>query len=75
MCIHTAYTQYERRRYVKNPVVISGAGLSGLRGASLLIAQGIPCRVLEAGNRIGGRVLNTSDPNRLDPGRFDVGPT
>ncbi|MBM7652173.1 aldo/keto reductase [Neobacillus cucumis] len=43
---------------MKNPIVIVGAGLSGLRAASLLTAQGIKCRVLEARDRIGGILLN-----------------
>ncbi|MDP1419751.1 FAD-dependent oxidoreductase [Peribacillus simplex] len=60
---------------MNNPVVIVGAGLSGLRAASLLTAQGIECRVLEARDRIGGRVLSTADPNRPDLGKFDLGPT
>ncbi|MFP3126323.1 FAD-dependent oxidoreductase [Ectobacillus funiculus] len=60
---------------MNNPVVIVGAGLSGLRAASLLTAQGIKCRVLEARDRIGGRVLSTADPNKPDLGKFDLGPT
>ncbi|MCM3571189.1 FAD-dependent oxidoreductase [Neobacillus mesonae] len=60
---------------MNNSVIIVGAGLSGLRAASLLTGQGIKCRVLEARDRIGGRVLSTSDPNRPDLGRFDLGPT
>ncbi|MGG0856135.1 FAD-dependent oxidoreductase [Metabacillus fastidiosus] len=60
---------------MKNPVVIVGAGLSGLRAASLLTAHGIKCRILEARDRIGGRVLSTSAPNRPDLGKFDLGPT
>jgi monoamine oxidase len=60
---------------LENPVVIVGAGLSGLRAASLLTAQGIRCIVLEARDRIGGRVLSTSDSNRPDLGKFDLGPT
>lgn len=60
---------------MKNPVVIVGAGLSGLRAASLLIAKGINCMVLESRDRIGGRVLSTTDPNRPDRGKFDLGPT
>lgn len=60
---------------MKNPIIIVGAGLSGLRAAALLTAQGIKCMVLEARDRIGGRVLSTSDPNRPDLGKFDLGPT
>ena len=60
---------------MNNSVIIVGAGLSGLRAASLLTQQGIKCRVLEARDRIGGRVLSTSVPNRPDLGKFDLGPT
>lgn len=60
---------------MSNPVIIVGAGLSGLRAASLLTKQGIECRILEARDRIGGRVLSTTIPNRPDLGRFDLGPT
>ncbi|WP_342774009.1 FAD/NAD(P)-binding protein [Paenibacillus oralis] len=56
-------------------VVIIGAGLSGLRIASLLTAQGIPCSVLEARDRIGGRVLSIEVAERRELGRFDLGPT
>ncbi|SDJ53098.1 flavin monoamine oxidase family protein [Salimicrobium halophilum] len=58
-----------------NPVVIIGAGLSGLRAASLLAAEGIECRVLEARDRIGGRVMTERVENRPDLGKFDLGPT
>lgn len=60
---------------MSNPVIIVGAGLSGLRAASLLTEQGIKCRVLEARDRIGGRALSASVPGRPDLGRFDLGPT
>lgn len=60
---------------MNKPIVIVGAGLSGLRAASLLTAQGIECMVLEARDRIGGRVLSTSDASRPDLGEFDLGPT
>ncbi|TYP73067.1 monoamine oxidase [Paenibacillus methanolicus] len=53
---------------MNDPVVIVGAGLSGLRAASLLTSQGIPCRVLEARDRIGGRVLSASALGHLSAG-------
>jgi monoamine oxidase len=60
---------------MENPIVIVGAGLSGIRAASLLAAQDIECKVLEARDRIGGRVLSLSDENSPDLGKFDLGPT
>jgi monoamine oxidase len=60
---------------MNHPVIIVGAGLSGLRAATLLTEKGIKCRVLESRDRIGGRVLSTSVPDRPDLGRFDLGPT
>ena len=57
------------------PVIIVGAGLSGLRAAALLNSQGISCRVFEARERIGGRVLSQEVDGRPDLGKFDLGPT
>lgn len=57
------------------PVIIVGAGLSGLHTASLLQEQGINYRVLEARDRIGGRILSAAVPHKTDLGRFDLGPT
>lgn len=59
----------------EDPVIIVGAGLSGLRTASLLTAEGIDCTVLESRERIGGRVLSEKIAHRPDLGRFDLGPT
>lgn len=60
---------------MKHPIVIVGAGLSGLWAASILTAKGIKCKVLEARDRIGGRVLSAAAPNRPELGKFDLGPT
>lgn len=57
------------------PIVIVGAGLTGLHAASLLHAEGIECRVLEARGRIGGRVLSRPVIGRTEFGKFDLGPT
>lgn len=60
---------------MKNPIVIVGAGLSGLQAASLLHAQGFNCKVLEARNRVGGRSLSVSDADSPELGKFDLGST
>jgi monoamine oxidase len=60
---------------MKQPVVIVGAGLSGLHAAALLVSKGISCRVLEARSRIGGRVLSMESNDRPELGRYDLGST
>ncbi|AIY05655.1 amine oxidase [Planococcus sp. PAMC 21323] len=60
---------------MEKPIIIVGAGLSGLRAASLLEEQGISYKVVEARDRIGGRVLSESVPNQENLGRYDLGPT
>lgn len=54
---------------MSKPVVIVGAGLSGLTCARTLHAQGIPVRVLERDRVVGGRVQTDDvDGFRLDRG-------
>lgn len=60
---------------MNDPIIIVGAGVSGLRAASMLTSHGIPCRVLESRNRIGGRVLSQAVENKSNLGKFDLGPT
>jgi monoamine oxidase len=43
------------------PVIIIGAGIAGLAAAAKLGQSGIPVIVLEARNRIGGRILTERD--------------
>lgn len=49
------------------PVLVIGAGISGLSAAADLVRHGVPVRVLEARSRIGGRALSL-------PGGLDLGP-
>ena len=52
-----------------SPVVIVGAGLSGLACASRLQQKGVPCQILEASNCAGGRIrTNVVDGFHLDLG-------
>jgi len=44
----------------QRPVIIVGAGLSGLCAAHLLHTHNVPVRVLEAKDRVGGRTF--TDP-------------
>jgi monoamine oxidase len=46
-------------------VVVAGAGLAGLTTARHLIQQGARVTVIEARNRVGGRVLTTREPFHL----------
>jgi len=52
-------------------VIVVGAGIAGLRAASVLQRHGINVVVLEGRNRIGGRINTT----RTDKGVRDIGMT
>lgn len=57
-------------------VAIIGAGLAGLLTARLLHKAGITCRVIEARDRIGGRMLTVAASGDLSPDDgFDLGPS
>jgi monoamine oxidase len=55
-------------------VIVIGAGLAGLNAAVTLADQGLNVRVIEASNRIGGRVNTLDDvENRPEGGGSEVG--
>ena len=53
---------------MSDPIVIVGGGLSGLYAARLLTAAGADFLLLEARDRLGGRILSVTDDG------FDLGP-
>ena len=59
---------------IRTNVAVVGAGLSGLYAAALLNRAGRPCVVLEARDRIGGRILSVPVEQPAGNGRYDLGP-
>ena len=43
-------------RSIQSDVIVVGAGISGLVGARRLTQQGVSVRILEARQRVGGRI-------------------
>ncbi|MEU3844403.1 NAD(P)/FAD-dependent oxidoreductase [Streptomyces sp. NPDC028635] len=62
---------------IETEVVVVGAGYAGLAAALRLEDAGVDCAVLEAADRVGGRVLSETrtDGLTLDHGGQWVGPT
>jgi monoamine oxidase len=56
-------------------VAIIGAGLSGLYAARLLHAAGVGFRILEARDRVGGRILSVDAEGKPSEDGFDLGPS
>ncbi|MDH6134821.1 phytoene dehydrogenase-like protein [Kitasatospora sp. MAA4] len=65
----TAYDITRRSRPADPDVVVVGAGLAGLAAAGALISAGLDVQVLEATERIGGRMAD----HQLDGYRLDHG--
>ena len=67
-----------RHRIEHTQVLIIGAGLSGLHSAYELTKKGIPCMLLEARDRLGGRILSQHyKPKKqlTTETAFDLGPS
>ncbi len=54
--------------------LVIGAGLSGLYAASLLHQRGHTVTVIEARDRVGGRILTIRNKTKDSQGAFDLGP-
>lgn len=57
------------------PVAIIGGGLAGLQAARLLQAEGIAFALLEARDRLGGRILSADAAGHASADGFDLGPS
>ena len=57
------------------PVVVVGAGVSGLHAAGLLASQGQRCLVLESRARIGGRACSVPACDAVPDAMVDLGPS
>ncbi|WP_431272122.1 flavin monoamine oxidase family protein [Dankookia sp. P2] len=56
-------------------VVIVGGGLAGLHAARLLHAADVPFRLIEARERLGGRILSADTAGHAFTDGFDLGPS
>jgi monoamine oxidase len=60
---------------IHHPVLIIGGGLAGLTAARLLHYAGIAFQLLEARDRLGGRILSTDASGEISNDGFDLGPS
>ena len=56
-------------------VAILGSGLAGLNAARILHQAGIPFQLLEARDRLGGRILTVDESGVPDTDGYDLGPS
>jgi monoamine oxidase len=59
----------------EHPVIIVGGGLAGLTAAHLLHRAGIDFQLLEARDRLGGRILSVDATGAASEDGFDLGPS
>ena len=60
---------------MQTTVAILGGGLAGLYSARLLHTADIGFQLLEARNRLGGRILSADEAGRASEDGFDLGPS
>lgn len=60
---------------IQADVVIIGAGIAGLRVAAMLQKAGVDYALLEARDRLGGRILSVDPMGRSSKDGFDLGPS
>ncbi len=73
-CSDSDLTQQDTKEDGRETVIVIGAGLAGLNSALLLEAQGFDVTVLEARNRIGGRLYTLDNvPGRPEAGGNTIG--
>jgi len=60
---------------MRTRVAVVGAGLAGLHAARLLRAAGVECVLLEARDRLGGRILSAGEDGQPAADGFDLGPS
>lgn len=60
---------------MKSPVLIVGGGLAGLTAARHLHQAGIAFQLLEARDRLGGRILSADASGQVSDDGFDLGPS
>ena len=60
---------------IETQIAIVGGGLAGLHAARLLQKAGVAFELLEARERLGGRILTTDETGLLSEDGFDLGPS
>ncbi|MCH8686416.1 flavin monoamine oxidase family protein [Pedomonas mirosovicensis] len=60
---------------IDTKVAIVGAGLAGLYAARLLRAAGVDFMLIEARDRLGGRILSADESGQPSEDGFDLGPS
>lgn len=71
----STYSPHSRNSVASPHVLIIGGGLAGLTAARLLHRAGIGFQLLEARDRLGGRILSADASGNAAADGFDLGPS